>query len=512
MTGSAVGQTVGNYRLEELLGIGGMGEVYRGKHIHLGRMVAVKLMHDNLAADPGFQARFLQEAQSAAALSHPNIVSIQDFGQQEGRFYLVMELLADGSVRSLLGERAGGGPPWPLGFGIDLVKQSATGLAYAHSRGMVHRDIKPDNLLVQRLGAAGTPDHAYTVKVGDFGLARIAEGGVMTANGVTLGTPAYMSPEQCQGIELDGRSDIYSLGIVLYEVATGYLPFETKSLSDAVYKHVYTAPPSPRQVRPDLPAALEAIILRCLEKQPAARYATATDLVDALGKVEVGAAPPQAWSPPPPPPVAAVLSPPPPPLAVAPSVPPPPPVYLPSSPPPPPAYRPASPPPPPPVMTPYLPPPNGTIVQQLGGLAPPPLPEDGTRVAVAVVQVVDASGQVRQSVPLSGSWLTLGRGDDNDIVLNDGAISRHHLRIDWDGQRATVTDLGSSNGTTLGEQRLLPQATHEWDTKTLVGVGPFWLRLALPTARPATPPPPRAPRLRWRSMRAACGWCWRATP
>jgi len=242
--------------------------------------------------------------------------------------------------------RASGGQPWPLPFGLDLVRQSATGLAYAHSRGMVHRDIKPDNLLVQRLGAAGTPDHAYTVKVGDFGLARIADGGVMTANGVTLGTPAYMSPEQCQGVELDGRSDIYSLGIVLYEIATGYLPFETKSLSDAVYKHVYTAPPSPRQVRPDLPAALEAIILRCLEKQPAARYATATDLVGALDKVGVGVGPqPPAWSPPPPPAVAAV----------------------------------PSAPPPPPVVTPYLSPPNGTIMQPLAGTAQPPPPDDGAR-------------------------------------------------------------------------------------------------------------------------------------
>ncbi len=482
MIDSAVGQTVGNYRLEELLGTGGMGQVYRGTHIHLGRTVAVKLMHANLAADPGFQARFLQEAQAAAALSHTNIVAIQDFGQQEGRFYLVMELLADGSVRTLLEERASGGQAWPLPFGIDLVRQSAAGLAYAHSRGMVHRDIKPDNLLVQRLGATGTPGHAYTVKVGDFGLARVAEGGVMTANGVTLGTPAYMSPEQCQGVELDGRSDLYSLGIVLYEIVTGYLPFETKSLSDAVYKHVYTAPPSPRQVRPDLPPALEEIILRCLEKQPAARYATAPDLVDALGKVDGGIRA-AAW---PAPPVSVpVASPPPPPVSVPVAPPPPPPPLFTavSLPPPPPGLLP--PPPPPFAAAPFSP--NGTIMQPLGGAAQPPPPaDDGARVAAPVVQVLDAGGHVRQSVPLQGPWLTLGRGDDNDIVLNDGVISRHHLRIDWDGRRATVTDLGSSNGTVLGEQRLLPQATHEWNTQELVGAGPFWLRLALPTA----PPPP----------------------
>ena len=265
------GQTLGNYKIESLLGTGGMGQVYKASHVHLNRPAALKVLHEQYAADPTFQARFLQEARAASALRHANIVEIIDFGQADGRFYLVMELITEGSVRVLLQQRAGAGTPLALPLGVDLVRQAADGLAYAHAQGMVHRDMKPDNLLVSRGGTAPAGPSGYNVKLTDFGLARLAEGGVATAHGATMGTPAYMSPEQCQALDLDGRSDIYSLGVVLYEVTTGYLPFETKSLSDAVYKHVYTEPPPPKQVKPDLPDRLEEIILRCLKKAPAER-------------------------------------------------------------------------------------------------------------------------------------------------------------------------------------------------------------------------------------------------
>ncbi|RIK35718.1 MAG: hypothetical protein DCC58_20195, partial [Chloroflexi bacterium] len=276
------GQVIGNYRIEALLGSGGMGQVFRATHVHLNRPAAVKVLHPQYAADPTFQARFLQEARAASALRHPNIVEIIDFGQADGRFYLVMELVSEGSVRTLLQQRAGAGTPLALPLGVDLVRQAADGLAYAHGQGMVHRDMKPDNLLISRGSNGPVGPSGYNVKLTDFGLARLAEGGVATAHGATMGTPAYMSPEQCQALELDGRSDIYSLGVVLYEVTTGYLPFETKSLSDAVYKHVYTEPPPPRQVKPDLPPRLEEIILRCLKKAPAERYQTAQALADDL--------------------------------------------------------------------------------------------------------------------------------------------------------------------------------------------------------------------------------------
>src|SRR5262249_10880663 len=156
---------------------------------------------------------------------------------------------------------------WPIPFGLSLVRQAAEALAFAHSREIVHRDIKPDNLLVLRQRA---PDgrSTYNIKVSDFGLVQMAESTGLIAVGTTVGTPAYMSAEQFQGSSLDGRSDIYSLGIVLYEVMTGYLPFNTSTLTDAVRKHAYTPVPPPRSVKPDLPAEVETLILRCLEKNP----------------------------------------------------------------------------------------------------------------------------------------------------------------------------------------------------------------------------------------------------
>jgi serine/threonine protein kinase len=282
-----IGQSLGNYRIESQLGAGGMGEVYRATHVRLNRPAAIKVLHANQAADPTFQARFLREARAAAALSHPNIVEVFDFGEENGASYLVMELVPDGSLRTLLRQRATG-QGWTLGLGIDLVRQAAEGLAYAHEHGMVHRDIKPDNLLLQRLGppqANANPDAAerYQLKISDFGLARLMDdSSELTATGMVMGTPTYMSPEQCQGADLDGRSDLYSLGVVLYEVATGAPPFRVKSLSEAVFKHISAAPPSPRELQPDLPPALEEVIMRCLEKNPDHRIATGTELARAL--------------------------------------------------------------------------------------------------------------------------------------------------------------------------------------------------------------------------------------
>ena len=279
-----IGQTLGNYRIESRLGSGGMGDVYRAMHLRLNRPAALKVLHAILSQDSTFQARFLREARAAAALSHPNIVEVFDFGEQDGASYLVMELVPDGSLRSLLRQRAKGAG-WSLGLGVDLARQAAEGLAYAHARGMVHRDIKPDNLLLQRLETPPRTAGAepWLLKISDFGLARLMEdSGELTQTGVVMGTPTYMSPEQCQGATLDGRSDLYSLGVVLYEVATGAPPFRVKTLSEAVFKHISTPPVPPSEVFPDLPPALDDVIMRCLAKRPEDRYATGTELADAL--------------------------------------------------------------------------------------------------------------------------------------------------------------------------------------------------------------------------------------
>ena len=443
-----IGQTFGNYRIESLLGTGGMGQVYRATHALLNRSAAIKVMHANLASDSNFQARFIQEAKAAGALSHPNIVQIYDFGEQGGRYYLVMELVSGGSLRGLLQRRAKNTQTRSLADDIDLVRQAADALAYAHLNGMVHRDIKPDNLLLQS-DTSGTAGRNYHVKVTDFGLARLASGGVLTATGVTMGTPAYMSPEQCQGIDLDGRSDIYSLGVVLYEVVTGFPPFNVKSLSEAVHKHIYTAPPSPRQIRPDIPANLEQVILRCLAKQPDDRFRLASDLSTALRGTVAGASP-------------------------ATSAPTPQPTRFP--------------------QTPATPTPN------VAGTAFAPVTPGGPSPAMAtmlgataqpLIRVTDGRGEVLKEIQLTTAGLTLGRLPDNDIVLDDEDISRHHLRIGWDGTRVSVTDLGSSNGTLVADTRLLPQVVQTWSAQDWVRVGSYWLRFQAPVG-PDTRPIPGA--------------------
>ncbi len=240
-------------------------------------------MPATLAANPAFRARFLQEMKSTAALKHPNIVEIYEVGEQDGSLYLAMELMPDGSLRTLLQRNAG--KPLPLLLGLDLVRQAAEGLAAAHAQGMVHGDVKPDNLLLTLLSRSSLGIERYLLKISDFGLARLAAESGLASTDVPWGTPAYMSPEQCQSKSLDGRSDLYSLGVVLYEVATGYLPFQIDNFDDAFAKHVNTPPPSPRQVRPDLPPRLEAIILRCLAKRPEERYATGTELASDVQQV-----------------------------------------------------------------------------------------------------------------------------------------------------------------------------------------------------------------------------------
>ena len=284
-----LGGNLGAYRLETMLGTGSVGQVYRGVHRQSGRAVAIKVMHAHLAHDPSFRARFRQEAAAVDALRHPNLVESTEFGEESGRYYLVMELMTAGSVRALLQQRVIPGQAWSFPEAPGLVRQAADGLAYAHRKGMVHRDIKPDNLLLQR--TAGPGEEAPTVKISDFGLVRMAEGSMLTVTGVVMGTPAYMSPEQCQGAELDGRSDIYSLGVVLYEAATGLLPFEIRSLREAYDRHVRVAPIPPRQALPSLSARLEQIILRCLAKPPADRYQSAEALAADLGSLMGGARP-----------------------------------------------------------------------------------------------------------------------------------------------------------------------------------------------------------------------------
>ena len=262
----------GRYEILSELGRGTSGVVYKAQDPKLDRLVAMKILRPELASleESGVELkqRFHQEAVAAGRLTHPAIIAVHDVGEAEGRPFMVMEYIEGGTLADLLV----GGRPLPLAEAAGIVLQVCGALDYAHRHGVVHRDIKPRNILVGQLGVT---------KVTDFGTARIL-GANHTQTGTMLGTPAYMSPEMVRGQAVDPRSDLFSLGVVLYETLTGVNPFNATDLAAVLYRIVNTKPPSLRHHNPVLPPALDGVVRRALAKEPEARYATATDLADAL--------------------------------------------------------------------------------------------------------------------------------------------------------------------------------------------------------------------------------------
>jgi beta-lactam-binding protein with PASTA domain len=258
----------GRYELHRRLGKGGMAEVFLARDLQLGRPVAVKVLFTQFANDPNFVERFRREAQAAANLNHPNIVSVYDWGQEHGTYFIVMEFVEGRSLADMLREDG----PLAAGPAVEIATDVAAALGAAHTTGVLHRDIKPGNILV-------TP--AGLVKVADWGIGRAMDAAVeenLTQTGAVMGTATYFSPEQAQGLALDNRSDLYALGVVLYEMVTGRTPFQGDNPVAIAYKHVQEAPRPPRSINAQVPPELEAIILQLLEKQPADRYASAEDL------------------------------------------------------------------------------------------------------------------------------------------------------------------------------------------------------------------------------------------
>lgn len=264
----------GRYRVAELIGEGGMAEVHRAEDALLERSVAVKILRPQYATDPEFLARFQQEARFAARLTHPNIASTYDVGSDGTTHYIVMEYVDGRSLKAAI--EAGG--PIPVAQAVDIAIQILSALSFAHQKGLVHRDVKPQNVL---LGPDGQ------VKVVDFGIARAAKGS-QTTTGIVLATVQYGSPEQLSGQPATESSDIYSLGVVLYEMLTGRLPFDAESSVAVALKHVQSPPPPPRKVNPAIPPALEAIVMKALAKTPAERFASAGEMRRALRSYQDG--------------------------------------------------------------------------------------------------------------------------------------------------------------------------------------------------------------------------------
>ncbi len=260
----------GRYRLLERIGSGGMAAVYRAQDLKLGRFVAIKMLHESLTSDEGFLLRFQREAHAAANLTHPNIVTVHDIGQEDHRHYIVLEYVDGDTLKQVIRDSSGEGGFMPISRVLDLTIQICHGIGYAHRANLIHCDLKPQNVLVTR---------DDRVKVADFGIARaISEASQHLADSQVWGTPHYFSPEQAAGEAPTAASDVYAIGVILFEMLTGRLPFIADSPTAVALKHLQEPPPSVIEFNPGAPRQLDDIVQKLLAKEPTARYSTAGQL------------------------------------------------------------------------------------------------------------------------------------------------------------------------------------------------------------------------------------------
>lgn len=454
MTNPYIGRVIDTYRLDALLGDGGMGSVYLAYDLNLDRPVALKLMHPHFARQAEFRTRLKREASAAAGLEHPSIVRIYDFDEVDELAFIVMEYVDGGNLRAHLRRLQQVSRTLPLKQSLQIGFQISEALGYAHQRQYVHRDVKPSNIILKRLSRPESPqEQPFRAILTDFGLVKLREGDKFTRSGTTLGTPIYMSPEQCEGRELDGRSDLYSLGVVLYELFTNRLPFKFKSLSEAISRHRAGTMPAPaREFDPDLPADIDAFLSRALAKEPADRFSTGEEMAGVLRQMLLGE------------PVEEAIS-----------------------------ER-------------HTP----TMVQPIqttpAPASRPPAPE-------GFDLTIETPGHPANRVSLTRPEINIGRADDNDIVLPASGVSRRHVMLSATDTGWTVTDLGGVNGTLLNGAVLPANERIPLTPGSRLQVGPYELILSGPELatrvepyeatpvrpRPVTPrpassePPPSTP-------------------
>src|ERR1051326_6500970 len=270
-----VGDEFAGYRMRAVLGRGGMSVVYQAENLRLGNVIALKVLAPDLASDDVFRARFLEESRIAASLNHPNVIPIYDMGSQDDLLYIAMRYVSGTDMRQMIKKRGRILPATAL----FLLGQVARALDTAHRRGLVHRDVKPGNMLIERGEDEGDPDHVY---LADFGITKHAMSRTgLTSTGQFLGTIDYVAPEQIRGTSVLGLADQYSLGCVLYECLTGRVPFEKDLDAAIIWAHVEETPTMPTVLRPDLPPAIDEVFGRVLSKQPSDRYGSCREFIDA---------------------------------------------------------------------------------------------------------------------------------------------------------------------------------------------------------------------------------------
>jgi serine/threonine protein kinase len=443
-TDEFIGQVINNFEIQDLIGKGGMGIVYRAYHPDLELYSAVKIMRPKLAKQPGFYERFLQEARTAARLGHPNIVDVINFGTFQDSYYLMMDYVEGPSLRQLVKEHKQGLPLWDA---VQISWQIADVLVYAHAADVLHRDLKPDNILLTH---SVRPNRPYRVIVTDFGLVKLGQGSILeTQKGISVGTPAYMSPEQCAGEDVDGRTDIYALGVLLYETVTGKRPYPIRNLFDAAKYHSLGETPTPTAHKMDTPKELDELIQSMLVPQLSERMASAAGATDALQELLVllaregqehdldlqsriiGTAPIEDMK-------------------------------------------------------------TGTAE----AISTPPLKtkEEGDKRFFLQVAFMDSWEET--VYPMSDEPIIVGRLPASSIVLDRPGqrfVSRRHCEIIFRDGRVLIRDLGSANGTFLDGRQIDANSYYEWLVGTEVQLGPFTLALKSERDLQEVPSPPGEP-------------------
>jgi pSer/pThr/pTyr-binding forkhead associated (FHA) protein/predicted Ser/Thr protein kinase len=429
----SAGTEIGGYRIVNLLGQGGMGVVYLADNVRNGQRVALKLLTPDLARSSGFRERFVREANYASSLRHPNVLEVYEAGEQEGVLYIAMQYVEGQDLKALLSREGRLDARRTVG----IIGQVASALDAAHSTGLMHRDIKPGNVMI----AAGQPEHCYLT---DFGLSKnpSSDSIALTAQGEFVGTIDYTAPELVLGKDADSRLDVYSLGCLFYECLTGQPPFPKERDVEVLYAHIQDPPPRVSAARPDLPPALDDVIVKAMAKKPEDRFPTCSAFIDAARTIVGEPAP--APGPPPPPPVGLPV----PPAAEGGPPPPPPP------PGPPPAVEPQ--PPPGAVAGPSdaTPAPHRKVASP-GAATDAPPPHDAPPKAIALkVTEGPAAGSV---LTVAEDELLIGRQAPGPGKLgNDIEISRRHARVTRESNgQFLIEDLGSTNGTYVNGERIV---------------------------------------------------------